>query len=106
MLTSPAEQMLVHRLRKDWTQQEAADHWGVVFSRYRAWESGHIPIPVRVPLGSAPTLREKLILLRRRANMTQAELGERMGIHRQQICEMERGHIPYDRLGEYWAKQL
>ncbi len=103
---SPAEILFIWRFRKDLTAEEAAYYWGVNYSRYRAWEAGSKGYSMRVPLGYAPTLREKLIILRRRAKLTQAQLAEKMGVSRQWLSQMEQGHAAVEKLGEFWAKQL
>ena len=40
-----------------------------------------------------PVFRERLLLARRRADLTQEELAERAGLHKTDVSKMERGRM-------------
>ncbi len=83
---------------------EVAPRWRVRPETVTAWELGHTrPSVRRLPTNSAflgdeaqppaETLPERLLAIRRRLGLTQAELAARLGQDEHQICRWERGRL-------------
>lgn len=92
------------RLDLGLTQQTVATQWGVRPETVTSWELGRSQPSVRrrpaisAFLGEeaqapAETLPERLLAIRRRLGLTQAELAARLGQDEHQICRWERGRL-------------
>lgn len=101
---SVAETLLVQRRRAGLRQVQAAKRFGVSVQTYRRWETGELdpsgvaswPREFRGLPGGLKA-REKMLILRRRAGKTQAQLAEKLGVSQIQVHAMERGKIELTR---------
>ena len=105
--TTKSEDLLIYRMRKRITQPQAAIEYGVAFGTYRNWEkdSSYIPKDEILPHFITLSSRERYVLLRRRAKLTQAQLGARIGYSRQWVNKMEAGLESDIPLQEYWVNK-
>lgn len=95
------EALFVKRRRKNLSQTEMAELFGVAERTYRRWERG-VGTPrsdVRILL----TPSEMCYILRRRIGMSQQDLAERLGVSRQWVNYMELDLENNERLREYWG---
>lgn len=110
---SPAR-LAALRTRAGKTQQQLADELGISRVQVVRWETGVVTprasrIHALAGIFGVPTteLMEKspttLTVLRTRAGLTQQDLGEQAGLHRQTISGLESGHLE---LRRPWATQI
>ena len=98
-----AERLLLDRRRRGEDQAAAARRLGVGIVLYKDWERGRRRFPRRVALGKLRRW-EELMLLRRRAGLTQGELASALGCTRRWVVLMESGRAPIRVLEEYWSE--
>ncbi|MBI5709507.1 MAG: helix-turn-helix domain-containing protein [Candidatus Eisenbacteria bacterium] len=90
------------RLDLGLTQRILADRWGVRSEAIAAWELGRTKPGIRLvakivallegdPVDHPATLAGRLVAIRRRLGLTQAELAARLVQDEKQICRWERG---------------
>lgn len=96
------ETIFLRRIRKGQTQSEAALAFKVREDIYRAWENELLDNCPRLQVQPVKP-REACILLRRRANKTQAQLAKELNVSRAVIVRAERGTAPLTRLATYWG---
>ena len=103
---STSERLLVYRLRKGLSQRDMATKVKIPYRHYLSVEKGFLPenqkFPAYVTNVSKLSNLEECILLRRRAGLSQLELGKKLGVSRQWVNEMENGKQEAERLLEYW----
>lgn len=106
---SNAEKYLIRRRRLGLTQAEFATDLGVTRKAYNQFEKGYGSNPgLRGGVWLHMTLRnlspeERCLILRRRAQRTQAQVARDIGCSRWWVLQMERGTAPVDTLVEYWS---
>lgn len=98
---SAGEQWRVRRKRLRLDKHEMAERVGVPYPRYCDMEKSNI-----MPIGGAEmeiSEREWYIVLRRRAELTQTQLGKLIGVAKLSILKMEQGQ-QYDitKLRTFW----
>lgn len=84
-----AERLLLERRRAGLTQEQAARRHRITRSRYVKIENEQIEFSLKTPTAIRPTVGEKCVILRRRANKTQEEAAEMLGVCRFTINQME-----------------
>lgn len=99
---TPAELLLIARRRLKETQIDSAHRHDVSARSYIQWERGVVDIPFPVTLSHVPTVVEKLLVLRRRHNLKQADLADKIGCCRWWLNQMERGIAPVGDLLNFW----
>ena len=97
------ESLYIWRKRRQYSQPQAAEEYGVHIDVYRDWERDvRTKDQPRRQLGQLK-LSELCVLMRRRAGLTQRELAGQMDITRLWVVQMEAGDAPADRLREFWG---
>ncbi len=86
------ERLMIDRRRRGETQAAAAKRHNVSRGHYASWELGRQD-PPSVALRPALRLGEWCLVRRHRLGLTQAQLGERVGLCRLTIKRMERCEI-------------
>lgn len=103
MRTTNAERILIDRRRRNETQVDAAERYGIPLSVYLAIERKKRLCFITVdPMKLKP--REVCLLTRRRFRLSQAEVAKDLGCCRRWVVMMERGEAPCKELEEYWSE--
>jgi len=95
------ERLLLDRRRRGENQEQAAKRLKTTRSWVWMAESGRTECK-KINLGKVK-LYELVYIARRRAKLTQQELGEKLGFSREWIKQMELGKIPADPLVNCWG---
>ena len=103
---TPGEAMLINRRRLGETQSQAAKRlvltdrksYGNTERGYDGQEPGGKLIPVCLRSS------EWCLILRRRANLSQATVAKRAGLSRFTVIQIEGGKVNYHRLVAFWKK--
>lgn len=102
-LTS-GERFLIDRHRRRLTQFQAAAGLGIYAVDYGRVERGQVKIPgIKAPALGKLKPHERCLILRRRSQMTQAELALKLKCSRYWCNKMEHGESP-GVLIDYWSK--
>lgn len=102
------EKLFLWRKRLDKNQAEMAEDLGLSVREYLAAEQGLSALfsegvhPYLESVGGTLSDRERCVLARRRAGLTQREVAEALGVGRVTVVQMEGGLISCERLVEYW----
>lgn len=96
------ERLVLHRRRMDESQSQAAARLGVGRKLYALWEIEVKPFPGSAPDIDKVAVHEIVFILRRRANMSRADMVEAVGFNRTWITAMERGDMDCSPLRNYW----
>ena len=99
--TTRGEALLVVRLRNGLTQAEAAELLGTPVSRLAKWEKDLVDDGPRATVEYLEP-HECCMLLRRRAGLTLAQLGDPLGLSPSWISRAERGREDCAALVEWW----
>lgn len=99
------EKLFIWRKRLDKNQAAMAEELGLSVREYLAVEQGLSAFEPSGLEGVQGTLtdRERCVLARRRAGLTQRKVAEALGVHRVSVVQMEGGLISCERLMEYWS---
>lgn len=98
------ERLFLDRRRDEFTQDQAADWYGVTRYQYRRWESDEDQGAPKVKLGRLHDY-EECVIRRRRSGEALHELARKAGISRWWLCQMEYGRVPAERLVAFWASR-
>jgi len=97
------ESLLIARRRSGESQELMAKKYGITRNQYGRAERDQEDCVKDVPVIQDLDLKEKCLLLRRRAEKTQEECAEEMSITRFWFNQMEMGNINNDDLIRYWG---
>lgn len=109
MKLTPSELLFVDRALRSLTQRQASKKWQTTFWSYRSWEQNPNSVPHEVRSALAYLNEQEIpkplayVVMRRREGMTQADLGQELGVSRQWVNRMELGDEEDDLLNEYWG---
>lgn len=96
---SDGESLLIHRIRRGYTQQQAADESKLTRKNYGFLERDSEVRDDELDLEK----NEICLVLRRRRGKTQKECAEQLGITRYWFNQMEIGKAPVDTLANFWG---
>ena len=100
MRLKDSESLYLDRKRRGETQEEAAARRRVNYRLYIDWELGRAVAPWYPHV--VPQEGEICEIRRRRAGLTQEEVGDRIGITKAAVGQMEKGIISSHRLEKFW----
>lgn len=101
------ENLLITRRRENESQEEVAKRLGITRNQYGRLERDQEDC-VKVPLLKIDNLspHEKCFLLRRRAELTQEEVAEEIGVTRFWLNQMELGKVSNAELVKFWESRV
>ncbi len=101
---TPGERLRVWRFRNGWSQEAAAQSYGVSPSTYRRYERDEYSA-ADTPYRVLQTLTdvERCFILRRRAGLTQAQVAERIGRSRWFVNMVENGQVTSNLVARYFG---
>lgn len=105
-----SEKLFLWRKRLNKNQAVMAEDLGLSVREYLAAEHGLNALLCGDVSGAGDveaTLsdRERCVLARRRAGLTQREVAEALGVHRVSVVQMEKGVVSCERLLIYWQQR-
>lgn len=104
-LTIP-EKLFLHRRRLKETQKEAAHRYGINHIYYNKMERNLLPFTQEVPSIEGEIYHyEWCVIMRRRRNLKQTELAEKMNICKLWLVKMETGKVIPISLVKFWEEE-